>query len=167
MPWSGPGSRLVSALAAEHEEHVEGEHYHGLEVVSQEDSKIEEYLTRELGTRVELPAKNVPKKRGACCCQRGGRKMGVVGCFCKKRGKAVTIFVVRAEGLSMKGLHKVTRQGRDFFRGASGRCRAVLWRRGNLYYALVGGLEADDLLDMARRAADTLDARKKASSKTL
>ncbi len=164
VPWGGTGTQLVSAMAAEHQERVDGDRYHGLELVSQDNTEIEEYLSRQLGTKVKLPAKNVPMKRGARSCERGGVKLGVVGCFCKRRGKAVTIFVARAEGLSMKGLRKIARQNRDFFCGSSGKCRAVLWRRGDLYYALVGDLEADDLLDMARRAADSLDGPKSSKS---
>jgi hypothetical protein len=159
LPWRTSGTGLVEAMAAEHVEHVHGDHYTNMTLLSAEDSRIEAYLSRELGTKVQLPPRNVPKKRGACCGQHGDRKMGVVGCFCQRRGKAVTIFVFRAEGLSLRGLERVVRDGRTFHCGASGKCQAAIWHTGDLCYALVGQLERDDLRDMARRAAKTLDAR--------
>jgi hypothetical protein len=89
--------------------------------------------------------------------------MGIVGCFCRKRGKAVTIFIFRAEGADVAGLERVVRDGREFFCGSSGKCQAAIWHRGELCYALVGELEEADLRDMARRAAAALDGKAEAT----
>ena len=158
VPWGNDGSVMVSAMAAEHSRRLSGKPDYGrLSFVSDDAGKITGYLSKELGVKVALPAsRTIPEKRGASMARCGGRKMGVVGCFCMNRGKAVTLFIVKAGGLNLTGLDTVSHDGREYFCGSAGRCRAVMWRRGNLFYALVGDLEADDILGMARSAACSL-----------
>jgi anti-sigma factor (TIGR02949 family) len=159
LPWSAGESGLVNAMAAEHYKRLQGADYGKLSLVSSENSKIEKYLSKELGLRVQLPPGNVPTRRGACFCRSGGRKMGIVGCFCPKRGKAITLFVFEADGANLADLELLRRDGREFLCGSSGKCQAVIWKRGKLCYALVGNLEAADLCEMARRAAAALEGK--------
>jgi anti-sigma factor (TIGR02949 family) len=166
LPWGSPAQGLVTAMAAEHHKHLAGADYGKLSLVSSKDATIEEYLTRELGVKIQLPSASVPTKRGACLCESGGRRMGIVGCFCRKRGKAVTIFVFKAAGVDLGGLDVLKRDGREFLCGSSGRCRAVIWKRGKVCYALVGDLEAGDIREMARRSAAALEAGPGAPEKT-
>lgn len=161
--WLSPDRTLpiLAAMAGEHYQHAAGQgEFRGLERVSEDQAELEKYLTEKLGLPVALPRQNVPEVRGACCARRGQRRMGLVACFCRKRGKAVTIFVLRAEGVAMAGLERLEARGQPaFWRGRSGRCCAVLWIRGELLYALAGELEPDDILGMARRAAAALEDR--------
>lgn len=158
--WPGSGQRFMSAMAAEHYEHsAAAGGPHDLEVLSAETAELERYLTGKLGAEVRLPAKEFPGRRGACCCKRGGCDMGLVACFCAQRSKAVSVFVVRADAVSLRGLEQVKRSGRSFWRGSAGECRAAMWRKGDLLYALVGELEPEDALTLAGQAAAAVEAR--------
>jgi anti-sigma factor (TIGR02949 family) len=157
LPWSATPSGLVTAMAQEHHRRVKGSDYRDMALVSADTRQLEKYLSEKLGIKVDLPIRNVPEKKGACCGKANGHDVGIVGCFCKRRNRAVTIFVVRSEGLDLTGLKRVVQNGREFLCGSSGGCRAVMWMRGELCYALVGELDPYDLRDMARRAAGTLD----------
>ncbi len=158
LPWGSSGPGLVQAMAAEHHRRLDGDQYK-LSLLSTEDVRIETFLSKELGTPVALPRDSVPARKGACVCTLGGHKSGIVGSFCKQRGKAVTVFVVRAKGLDLRGLELARRSGHELAYGSSGTCTAVIWRRGELCYALVGDLQVEALLKMATRAAEALDGK--------
>jgi len=158
--WPASGQGLVQAMAAEHYEHSQSGDQLKLEKLSADSAELEKYLTAKLGLDVRLPAQSFPQSRGACCCQRGGGKMGLVACFCARRQHAVTLFVVRAEGAPLGGLETVVSGGRTFWRGSAGHCRAVMWKSGGLLYALVGEFQKPpDHLDLAARAAQAIDER--------
>jgi anti-sigma factor RsiW len=159
LPWGTADSGLVTAMAAEHSRRVDGNRYRGLSLVTDSTGDIESYLTEELGVEVDIPLTSVPKKRGASCGSADGRKLGIVGCFCGRRNRAVTIFVVRAAGLDLRGMTRAVRGGREFYCGSSGTCQVVLWFHGKLCYALAGDLQPADLRDMAYRACRTLEKK--------
>jgi hypothetical protein len=55
-------------------------------------------------------------------------------------------------------MKRIVQGGREFHCGSCGTCQVVLWHQNGLCYALVGKLQRDDIRDMARRAAKTLEA---------
>jgi anti-sigma factor RsiW len=143
-------------MASEHAGHVAGQQYHDMELLSEVDTELEAFLSRELGTSVVLPPSDLPPRKGAHLGEREGLRMGVVGCFCQRRGKAVTVFVMSSRGVDTSGLVRSELRGTAIFHGASGSCHVAIWAQGDLFYALAGELEADDLLDMAARASVAL-----------
>jgi anti-sigma factor (TIGR02949 family) len=158
--WPGSGRSLVTAMADEHREHSGSGDLQLLELSSEDSAAIESYLSGKLGTAVKLPTSAFPARRGATCCQAGKRSMGLVACFCQRRSHAVTLFVVKSEGLSLRGLDQVQSGGRDFWSGSAGSCRALLWKTGPLCYAVVGEFkDPADHLDLAVRTAMALEAR--------
>ncbi|HOX07353.1 MAG TPA: zf-HC2 domain-containing protein [Planctomycetota bacterium] len=158
--WPGSGRGLVAAMAAEHYEHSSGRAPQLLDITSADSAAIEGYLSKELGISVKLPSSAFPARRGATCCRDGKQSMGLVACFCQRRSHAVTLFIVRSEGLSLRGLEMVQRDGREFWRGSAEECRALLWKSGPVCYAVVGEFkDPADHLDLAVRTAVALEAR--------
>jgi anti-sigma factor (TIGR02949 family) len=157
--WPGSGPSLVSAMADEHYEHAGSDGQKSLEFVSADPLAVEKYVSGKLGMTIAIPGGTMPRSKGACCCKRGSQDLALVACFCEQRRKAITLFAVRSEGLSLRGLEKVASGGRDFWRGSAGECRAVLWTKGEVCYALVGEVEPADLLGLSARAAAAIDER--------
>jgi len=158
--WPGSGRSLVTAMADEHREHSNGSDPRLLDLTSTDAGAIEAYLAGKLGVAVKLPSSSFPKRRGATCCRQGDRSMGLVACFCERRSHAVTLFVVKSEGLSLRGLDQVQSGGRDFWSGSAGECRALLWKSGPVCYAVVGDFKNPaDHLELASRTAAALEAR--------
>jgi anti-sigma factor (TIGR02949 family) len=158
--WPVPGRNLVSAMAAEHYEHDPGRTPQLMEVTSGDSAALESYLAGQLGISVKLPAAAFPEKHGATCCRnlKDAPNMGLVACFCERRSHSVTLFVVKSEGLSLRGLEQVESGGREFWRGSAGNCRAVLWKSGPVCYALVGDFkDPADHLDLASRTATAVE----------
>jgi len=157
--WPGSGPSLVLAMADEHYEHAGADGQKALDLVSADPAALEQFVSARMGLHIAIPDGKLPKSRGACCCKRGSRDLALVACFCEQRRKAITLFAVRSAGVSLRGLEKVASGGRDYWRGSAGDCRAVLWVRGEVCYALVGEVEPADLLGLSEGAAAAIDER--------
>ncbi len=160
IPFDHSGNGVIKALAAEHLSRTSSGNYAALRVSGDDRVKMESFLTQELGVSVRLPEKGIAERKGACCAEVKGRKVGLIGCFCSKRKALITLFIVPANGLDVSGLKKVSLKSCEFLIGYSGSCNAALWKRADVLYALVSSIDSKCVLEMAADAATRMDSLK-------
>lgn len=121
-----------------------------LDVSASDDKAVVDWFNRRLTYSFKVPCitDNATKLLGGRLCRLLDRPSATF--VYKRNGKDVMLFAFRGDGVSLPEKNRIRVQNQDlYFHNVSGRPVAA-WQHGGIFYSMVGDLNRDDILKIAR-----------------
>jgi hypothetical protein len=121
-----------------------------LEMLTDSPTRVREWFD----TRLDFPV-NVPARLSGGYALQGVRlwhtvfRLSAFARYQTPEGGWVALFVISADNLADQGARTVRRDNRTYHVGESFQYNAVAWKKSEIAYALVGQLDAEELVQMA------------------
>ena len=121
-----------------------------LEVSASDDKAVAEWFSRRLTYSFKVPCitDNATKLMGGRLCRLLDRPSATF--VYKRHGKDVMLFAFRGDGVSLPAKNRIRVQDQDlYFHDVSGH-PVVAWQLGGIMYSMVGDLNRDDIVKIAK-----------------